>query len=516
MSFLNSHLLTAVIFLPLAVAAILLLIPSRYASEIRIGALFAAVGDIALCSLMVLVVNQSGEFDFVERCAWIPSLNINYHVGADGASCAMMLFSAVILAISVLSLWRESRPSTKPLCVLLLLATTGAMGAFASMDVFAFCFFLQVAVAAVGIAMGLSRDRGARAVIKYAMFTGVSLGCLIAAAAYASQVAGSSDILAWYSCSYSPKEQLWIFSLLAISFGILTPLIPLHSWLADAVEKSQIPVGILQVGVILKLGCYGFFRIAIPSFPMAAAFFTDTILVLAVAGITAGSLLMMVQSDLRKFVAYSAIPQGGIIMLGLISMNTTAAAGSIMQMANFGLTGAAMLFAIGMMMDRQHGSHSEGVALSAKRIPLIAAAFVMIALSFVGMPGLNNFSGELMVFMGSFQTQTLFSAIGMAGLFFMIAGMMWLVARTFFGSHGTSDDHHPRDMGPREFVAMAAMIASMLLLGLFPNAILAKLWHPAKAFVMLSKRTAVEQPTTLKTTPNSAIGNAELVYNRRE
>ncbi len=497
MNLLSSHILTSIIFLPLVGALILTVLPSRWKVEIRIVSLVISVLLVFASGVLFWIIDPSGEFDFVERVSWMPSLGINYHLGVDGMSLLMMLLVSFLLLISILVSWREIDKRIKEFHILLLVLASGMLGVFASLDVFLFYVFWEFVLIPMYFIIGIWGGEGrVQAATKFIIYTVLGSLLMLVAMIYAAAKTGSFDLLSWYSHKFTVFEQLWLFAAIGIAFAIKIPLVPLCSWLPDSHSEAPTAGSILLAGVLLKMGSYGFFRIAMPTFPLAVAKFSSFIIILALIGIVAGSLIAMVQSNLKRLIAYSSIPHMGFIILGLFAIDRDAAGGAMLQMANHGITTCALFALVGMIYARKRTMVIDEMGGEARRMPILASIFILMTLSAIGLPGLNNFAGEFLILLGAFQTKTIFASIALIGVILVAVYMLWLIQRVFFGKQRNAETERVRGIDFRECMILIPLIALVILIGLRPQFILSRLWKPAKAFVELTKRVEMIIPAS--------------------
>lgn len=495
MAFVNAHILSFIIFLPLAGAAAVLVLPARWTTVIRLTSLGFALAALALAAALFGRVVGTGEFEIVERAPWIPALNVQYHLGVDGVAAALMLMTALLVPVAILASWREIERSVKAFHLLILVLATGMLGVFAALDAFLFYVLWEVVLIPMVFLIGIwgSGDR-IRAALKFVLFTMAGSVLMLVAFLYMANATGTFDLLAWYAHRFTIAEQLWLFAGLGIAFAIKVPLIGLHTWLPDAHTEAPTAGSVLLAGVLLKMGTYGFFRLAMPLFPAAVAASMEILLALAVVGIIAGALLAMVQPDLKRLIAYSSVSHMGFVILGLCALERQAVAGAILQMVNHGLTTGALFLIVGMLYGRKHTRMIADFGGTARALPRIAAVFLFMALSSIGLPGLNNFPGEFLILLGSFQTRTLWAAAAIAGVVLSAVSMLWATGRVFFGSLKHEEERRLPDLSLREGVVLLPIIALVILIGVWPQGLLAKVWKPADAFIALAKRVEMIVP----------------------
>lgn len=496
-NFINIHVLSLSIFLPLGGALAVIAMPSRWKTEIRLVSLATSLLTLALCALTFIRVKGTGEFEIKEQVQWVTSLGISYHIGIDGVSMLLMLLTAFLMPISILASWREIDKSVKAFHALMLLLETGLLGVFAALDVFLFYVFWEVVLIPMYFIVGIwgSSDR-IRAAIKLVLFTMVGSVLMLVAILYAASSAGSFDLLTWYAHHFTAREQLWLFAAFALAFAIKVPVIGVHTWLPDAHTEAPTAGSVILAGVLLKMGAYGFFRFAMPLFPAAVAAFAPTFLVLAVVGIIVGALLAMVQPDLKRLIAYSSVSHMGFVVLGLFALDSRAVAGAVLQMINHGITTGGLFLMVGMIYFRKHTRKIADYGGSARSWPMITVFFIFMCLSSMGLPGLNNFAGEFLTLLGSFQTRTVYTAVALPGVVLVAVYLLWAVARVFFGPLKHEDERHMPDLKVREYVVLLPLVILIIMIGVWPELLLKKIWSSSDAFVKLSKRIEMIVPAS--------------------
>jgi len=486
----------------------ILALPSKWRTAIRFVSLAASLFALASAAAVFARVSGAGDFELVEFASWIPSLGVGYHLGVDGVSALLILMTAVLLPVSVLASWREIDRGVKAFHALLMLLATGMMGVFASLDLFLFYVFWEAVLIPMIFLIGAWGSAGRiAAAVKFVIFTTAGSVLMLAAILYAAVKAGSFDLMDCYSHVFTVEEQMWLFTGLAVAFAIKVPMIGLHTWLPDAHTEAPTAGSILLAGVLLKMGTYGFYRFAMPMFPAAVAWSADLMLSLAVAGIIAGALLAMVQPDLKRLVAYSSISHMGFVILGLYALERQAVAGAVLQMANHGITTGGLFLVVGMLYERRRTRMIEDFGGTARSLPALSAAFIFLGLSSMGLPGLNNFAGEFLVLMGSFQTRTPYAAAAILGLVFGAVYILWAIARVFFGPLKNEEERRMPDLRFREYSSLVPIAAIVILVGVWPQGLLEKVWRSSDAFIRLAKRVEMIAPSSKAVRPDSARAN---------
>jgi len=270
-------------------------------------------------------------------------------------------------------------------------------------------------------------------------------------------------------------EELWLFMAFLLAFAIKVPIFPLHTWLPDAHVEAPTAGSVILAGVLLKMGVYGLLRFCLPLFPRAAIETAPYIAVLALIGIIYGALVAMVQPDLKKLVAYSSVSHMGLVVLGIFAFTIQGLQGSTLQMINHGLSTGALFLLVGMIYDRRHTRLISEFGGLAHVNPMLAAAFMIVTLSSIGLPGLNGFVGEVLVLVGTFVRNKTFAAVAALGMILGAVYMLWMYQRVFFGK--LTHPAHPgmSDIGARERCILLPIVLLMLLIGVYPSPFLRRM-----------------------------------------
>src|SRR5476651_386854 len=418
--------LTSLIALPVAGALLLLSVrdDERGSSVVRNIALVVSVLVFAETLLLWSRFDAtSGDFQFVERHAWIPAFGISYSVGVDGISLLLLVLTGFLTPLALLSSWESVHKKIKAFCIFVLLLEAAMMGVFVSIDLFLFYVFWDAMLIPMYFLIGIwGYERRVYAAIKFILYTmagSVLMLLAILGLAYLhSTVTGvySFDLLALYGLQIPHHLQFWFFLAFALAFAIKVPLFPFHTWLPDAHVEAPTAGSVILAGVLLKMGTYGFVRFAFPLFPDAAAFFAPKLAVLAVVGIIYGALVAMVQPDMKKLVAYSSVSHLGFVVLGIAAMNTQGVQGAVYQMLNHGISTGGLFLIVGMLSDRRHTRLISEYGGFKKVMPHLVAAFLIITLASIGLPGLNGFVGEFLILLGAFRWDPRLAAFAATGL----------------------------------------------------------------------------------------------------
>ena len=488
----SEFILTLVIFLPLLFAFGILFVPKEQERLLKLAGLAGTILTF-LASLILFFgfdATVSG-FQFQQKSAWISSLNISYHVGIDGMSLLLILLTTFLTPLALLGTWNSIQQQIKNYTVMVLLLEVGMIGVFASLDLFLFYIFWEAMLIPmyfiIGVWGGHNRIYAAVKFFLYTLFGSLlMLVAIISLAIFASTVPGgafTTDLLDLYHLAplLPIHMQWWMFAAFGLSFAIKVPLWPLHTWLPDAHVEAPTAGSVLLAGVLLKMGTYGFIRFNLPLFADVSLRAVPLMCTLAVIGIIYGALVAMVQTDIKKLVAYSSVSHLGFVMLGIFSMTEEGMQGAIIQMINHGLSTGALFLLVGMIYDRTHTRLITDYGGVAKLMPVFASFFMIMSFSSIGLPGLNGFVGEFLVLLGSFKStfidNRLFTAFAGLGVIFSAVYMLWMYQRVMLGpvrEDGTYGGHHLVDLTKREIAVLVPIVLFIVWIGVYPKTFLTK------------------------------------------
>jgi len=484
MSWLWAHILTWMIFLPIIGIFLLLFLERGKERAIRLISLLILILDFIL-SVWVFVNfdGKSADFQLVERYLWIPGWNVHYQVGVDGISLLLVMLTTLLGPVVILSSFRAIKERVKEFHIFLLLLQTGMLGAFLSLDLILFYVFWELMLIPMYFLIGVwGGPRKIYAAIKFFLFTMFGSVLMLIAIIWLYFYVGSFDYIMIDSfLGENPlKEyfQLWIFGAFALAFAIKVPMFPLHTWLPDAHVEAPTAGSVILAGVLLKMGTYGFIRFAIPFFPDAVARLGPYFYTLAVIGIIYGALVSMAQEDIKKLVAYSSVSHLGFVILGLFALTPQSMQGGLIQMINHGLSTGALFLLVGILYERAHKRQISDFGGIAKVMPIYAAFFLIVALSSIGLPGLNGFVGEFLILVGTYVSRNpysrLFAILAGTGVIFAAVYLLWMYQRVFFGPLIKAENQSLKDLNPREIIYLGVILIFIVWIGVYPNTFLKK------------------------------------------
>lgn len=492
--------LSSILLLPLLGAAIVLLLPKDNVRLLKLCGILFSLGTFVL-SVWLYQNFDTGdeEFQFVEKIAWIEQLNISYFLGVDGISLLLVVLTTFLTPIALLSSWESIERRLKAYTAMMLLLEMGMLGVFLALDTVLFYFFWEAMLIPMYIIIGMwGGENRIYAAVKFFLYT--MFGSLLMLVAilwvgfYVAEQLGTrftANLTEWYAVAPTiPMAiQTWMFLAFALSFAIKVPMFPLHTWLPDAHVEAPTAGSVILAGVLLKMGTYGFLRFCIPLFPSATLMFLPLMGILAVVGIIYGALVSMVQTDMKKLVAYSSVSHLGFVVLGIFALTEEAVQGSIIQMVNHGLSTGALFIIVGMIYDRRHTRQITEFGGLAKVMPVYATFFMIVALSSIGLPGLNGFIGEFLILLGAFRSPfldaTVYSILAATGVVFAAVYMLWMYQRVMFGSVTKPANATLRDLSKREMLVLAPLVVFIVWIGVYPSTFMKSTSSAAKKIVRI-------------------------------
>jgi len=476
--------LTLLTFFPLVGVLILLFISSDNKSAIRWAALGTSLITFGI-SLWVLTqfdasnvdLQLKAQYDWITVAGW----NIQYYLGIDGLSILLVLLTAFLTPISILSTWTAVEDRVKEFMIYFLLLEVGMMGVFLAQDLFMFYIFWEFTLVPMYFLIGIwGGPRRIYAAVKFFLYTMAGSILMLLAILWLGIYGGTFSVPELISQGNIPTDiQWWLFLAFTAAFAIKVPMWPLHSWLPDAHVEAPTAGSVILAGVLLKMGTYGFVRFNLPLFPEAALKAAPYIALLATIGIIYGAMVSYAQKDVKKLVAYSSVSHLGFVMLGLFAMNPEGIAGGILQMINHGLSTGALFLLVGMIYEQTHTRELKVYGGLWKITPVFGTIMLIVSLSSMGLPGLNGFVGEFTILLGAFGSAAInnnvYAIISALGVIMAAVYILYMFQKMFLGPQGEIVDevkehgHAIRDLNWREIVTITPLLIFIFWIGLYPK-----------------------------------------------
>ena len=480
----SQHLLSILIWLPIVGGAALIAIgdendaTSQRAGLMRIVALLVSVATFLFSvGLYVGFDNAASGMQFIEKQAWVGSLNVFYSLGVDGISAPLILLTTFITPLVVIAGWNTitNRPAQYFAAFLIL---EGLMvGVFAALDALLFYVFWEAMLIPMFLIIGIwGGKRRVYATLKFFLYTFLGSVLMLVAFIYLYGQTGSFDLFGFMAVPLSMTAQKFIFIAFLLAFAVKVPMWPVHTWLPDAHVEAPTGGSVILAAIMLKMGGYGFVRLSLPIVPDGSEYFANMMIALSLIAVVYIGFVALMQKDMKKLIAYSSIAHMGFVTLGFFiiwSVSGTAGAGlgvagGMVQMISHGLISGAMFLCVGVLYDRVHSREIADYGGVANTMPVFAAFMVLFAMANAGLPGTSGFVGEFMVIIASFKANFWYAFLAATTLVLGAAYTLWMVKRVVYGEVANDNVAALKDLNAREFIVLAILAASVLLVGLWP------------------------------------------------
>ena len=461
--------LSAITFLPLAGALVMLFIP---------GAGFARLWSLAITVATALISlplywkfdTTTAKYQFAEHHAWIPSLDINYTLGIDGISLLLVLLTTLLMPLCVLASWRYIEKRVREFMICMLIMETSMLGVFMSLDFVLFYILWEAMLIPMYLLIAIwGGPRKVYASTKFFLYTLAGSVLLLVAIIALYLQNGTWSIPMMMGQEYSPLFQTLVFLAFFLAFAIKVPMFPFHTWLPAAHVEAPTAGSVILASVLLKMGTYGFLRFCLPITPAATFTFMPYILWLSVAGILYGGFTALAQTDMKKLIAYSSVGHMGFVTLGIFVLNTQGIEGAIIQMINHGITTGALFICVGLIYERTHSRELSEAAGIGKFMPIYVTFLTFFSLSSLGFPGTNSFIGEFLILVGGFTKSKMIAGFAIPGAVLAAAYMLRMLQKVVWGAKANPRPEILNDLNMREVFTLVPLLLFVFWIGLKPE-----------------------------------------------
>lgn len=496
------HLLSTLIFLPLAGALLLLFIKNESFSR------YWALGITSLTAIFSIPLvrafdTTTSKFQFVEQYNWIQSLNIQYVIGVDGISILLVMLTTLIMPLCVLASWNYIKTRVQAFMICLLIMETAMLGVFMALDFVLFYILWEAMLIPMYLLIGIwGGPRKIYASIKFFLYTLAGSIMLLVGIIWLYKTNNYSFFIPdmmWQD--YSLTAQTYLFLAFFLAFAIKVPMFPFHTWLPAAHVEAPTAGSVILASVLLKMGTYGFLRFALPITPEATTLFMPYVLWLSIAGIIYGGFTALAQQDMKKLIAYSSVGHMGFVTLGIFVLNIEGVEGAILQMINHGVTTGALFLCVGMIYERTHSRELRSATGVGKYMPIYVTFLTFFALSSFGFPGTNGFVGEFMILAGTFRYSTALALAAIPGAILAAAYMLRMLQKIVWGGTDNPDQSRLKDLNLREIIILCPFLFFVFWIGLGPQ-----------PFIDLMHISVVNLLEQFHAHQGQAVAAAELIF----
>lgn len=518
------------LFLPLLGAIILLFFNKENAKAIKNSALFISILTFAASLPLFFSFNDLNPgFQFVYEVTWIKAFDAGFRIGLDGMSLLLVMLTTFITPIAIMSSFESIKKREKIYYIMVLILQFAMTGVFVALDIFLFYIFWELILIPMYFIIGIwgGKDK-LYAAVKFFLFTVVGSLFMLVAVVWLGSYTGSTIlglesgfttnflIIREVSGQIPFDIQKWLFLAFALSFLIKVPIFPLHTWLPDAHTEAPTPGSVILAGVLLKMGTYGLVRFNVDLFPQASIEYASLISTLAVIGIVYGALVAMVQTDIKRLVAYSSVSHLGFVVLGIFSLTAEGIQGAVIQMVNHGLSTGMLFLLVGMLYERRHTRAISEFGGIARVMPTYAVFFGIAMFASVGLPSLNGFIGEYLTLLGAFKSPFLnswwYTIIGTTGVIFAAAYLLWMYQRVMFGTNDNPKNHNLQDVNAFEKAMLVPLVIFIVWIGIYPSTFTKVSENSSRALVNKVEQTRGRTPYVLPTIEDASankVNNSE-------
>ncbi|MEM1378719.1 MAG: NADH-quinone oxidoreductase subunit M [Pseudomonadota bacterium] len=468
--------LSLITFLPLVGLVVLLFVNEESEmglQNIRMVALLTTVFTFFVSLFIWIGFDYSNPgFQFVEETQWLGG-GLTYRMGVDGISMLFVILTTFLMPFCILASWETVTTRVKEYMIAFLLLETLVIGVFCALDIVLFYVFFEAGLVPMFIIIGVwGGARRVYASFKFFLYTLLGSVLMLLAIMAMYWEAGTTSIPELLAYDFPPEMQFWLWLAFFASFAVKMPMWPVHTWLPDAHVEAPTAGSVILAGILLKLGGYGFIRFSLGMFPLASADLAWIVFLLSVIAIIYTSLVAMMQSDMKKLIAYSSVAHMGFVTMGIFAVNAQGIEGAIFQMLSHGLVSGALFLCVGVVYDRLHTREIAAYGGLVQNMPAYALVFMVFTMANVGLPGTSGFVGEFLTLMGLFQVNTWFAVAATTGVILSACYALWLYRRIIFGPLEKETLNAMLDLNMRERGMLVTLAALVVFFGVYPAPVL--------------------------------------------
>ncbi|MGZ5684322.1 MAG: NADH-quinone oxidoreductase subunit M [Usitatibacter sp.] len=469
---LQEHILSLTIWVPIVFGiAVLLIGNDRSPAPARWVSLAGSVLGLAVCIPLWTRFDFIPAMQFVEMAPWIPRFNVNYHLGVDGISMPLILLNSLMTVLVVIAHWEVITDKVSQYLAAFLIMSGLINGVFAALDAILFYVFFEAMLIPMFLIIGVwGGPNRVYAAVKFFLYTLLGSFLMLASFIYLYiQSNLSFEILEYQKLPLSMTAQVLVFLAMFMSFAVKVPMWPVHTWLPDAHVEAPTGGSVILAAITLKIGGYGFLRFNLPITPDASHYLAGFMITLSLIAVVYIGLVALVQSDMKKLIAYSSISHMGFVTLGFFIFNADGMLGGLLQMVSHGFVSAALFLCVGVLYDRVHSRNIADYGGVANRMPVFAAFFVLFAMANSGLPGTSGFVGEFFVILGTIKVSFWYAFLAATTLIFGAAYTLWMIKRVIYGAVANDKVAALKDVSPREIAFLAILGVAVLFMGIYPK-----------------------------------------------
>ncbi|MFC3715709.1 NADH-quinone oxidoreductase subunit M [Luteimonas soli] len=479
----NLPLLSLLIWLPIIGGGLVLALGNQRANAARwLSLLIAFVVFVLSIPLFTGFDYANAGLQFIERREWIPAYDIQYHLGADGISIALILLTTITSVLVLIGAWGSVGKRVSQYFATLLILEGVMIGVFCAVDAILFYAFFEGMLIPMFIIIGVwGGPRRVYAAMKFFLYTFLGSVFMLVGLIYMYMKGGSWQIPDLVQLPLTATEQMWLFFAFFLGFAVKIPMFPVHTWLPDAHVEAPTGGSVVLAAIMLKIGGYGFLRFSLPIVPDASHEFAMLMIALSLIAIVYVGMVALVQDDMKKLIAYSSVAHMGFVTLGIFialalvrdADNLDAARlglqGAMVQMVSHGFISGALFFCVGVLYDRMHTRRISDYGGVANTMPWLAAFWILFSMANSGLPGTSGFVGEFMIILASFQQHPLIAFAAATTLMIGAGYSLWLAKRVIWGEVGNAHVAELKDINIREWIVLGVFAAGVLLIGIWPK-----------------------------------------------